>query len=52
MERAFPAPSHFVKVKVKVKVGHVFFTESHAMKAYCGVEVLLHAFFGLETRWR
>jgi hypothetical protein len=31
---------------VKVKV------EYHAMKAYWGVEVYLHAFFDLGTRWR
>jgi hypothetical protein len=27
-------------------------TENHAMKAYCGVEVWLHGFFDLGTRWR
>jgi hypothetical protein len=27
-------------------------TEHHAMKAYWGVELLLHSFFNLDTRWR
>jgi hypothetical protein len=27
-------------------------TEHHAMKAYWGVEIQLHSFFDLGTRWR
>jgi hypothetical protein len=34
------------------KVPVLFLTEYHAMKAYWGVEVQLHAFFNLGTRWR
>jgi hypothetical protein len=42
-----------VKVKGKGKVVLVqLLTEHHAMKAYWGVEVQLHSFFDLGTRWR
>jgi len=30
----------------------LFLTKHHAMKAYRGVEVWLHAFIHLGTRWR
>jgi hypothetical protein len=37
----------------KGKAVPVFFvTKHHAMKTYWGVEVYLHAFFDLGTRWR
>jgi hypothetical protein len=36
-----------LREKVKVKV-----TGHHAIKAYWGVEVYVHAFFGLGNRWR
>jgi hypothetical protein len=35
----------------KVKLS-LCLTKHHAMKAYWGVEVQLHAFFDLGTRWR
>jgi hypothetical protein len=38
--------------EVKVKLTLCFLTEHHAMKAYWGVEVYLHSFFDLGTRWR
>jgi hypothetical protein len=38
-------------LKVKVKL-FLCLTKHHAMKAYWVVEVLLHAFFDLSTRWR
>jgi hypothetical protein len=38
-------------VKVKVKLS-LCLTKHHAMKAYWGVEVYLHSFFDLGTRWR
>jgi hypothetical protein len=42
-----------IKIKFKGKVIPVpFSTEHHAMKAYWGMEVQLHAFFYLGTRWR
>jgi hypothetical protein len=42
-----------VKVKVNVKLSLCFsFNEHQAMKAYWGMEVQLHAFFDLGTRWR
>jgi hypothetical protein len=40
-----------LKVKVKVKLSQCL-TKHHAMKAYWGVEVYLHAFFHFGTRWR
>jgi hypothetical protein len=36
----------------KVKVKSNFLTKHHAMKAYGGVEIYLHSFFDLGTRWR
>jgi hypothetical protein len=30
----------------------LFLTEHHAMEAYRGVELKLHSFFELGTRWR
>jgi len=39
------------RVQGKGKFVFFFFTE-HAMKAYWGVEVYLHSFFNLGTRWR
>jgi hypothetical protein len=39
----------YIKVKVKLPCA---VTEHHAMKAYWGVEVKLHALFDLGTRWR
>jgi predicted XRE-type DNA-binding protein len=39
--------SEYVKVKLSV-----LSIEHHAMKAYWGVEVYLHALFDLGTRWR
>jgi hypothetical protein len=40
--------NEFIKVKLPV----LFITEYHAMKAYWGVEVQLHVFFDLGTKWR
>jgi hypothetical protein len=40
-----------IKSKGKV-VPVLFLTKHHAMKAYWGVEVWLHSFFDLGTRWR
>jgi hypothetical protein len=40
------------KGKSKGEVVPVPFNEHHAMTAYWGVEVQLHAFFDLGTRWR
>jgi len=37
--------------KINVKFSPCL-TKHHAMKAYWGVEVYLHAFFDLGTRWR
>jgi hypothetical protein len=37
---------------VKVKFVPVLLIKQHAMKAYFGVEVKLHPFFDLCTRWR
>jgi hypothetical protein len=39
--------------KVKVNCSCAFFlTKHHAIKAYWGVEVQLHTFLDLGTRWR
>jgi hypothetical protein len=43
------APSWFAYDTVKVKVN---LSKNHAIKAYWGVEVWLHSFFDLGTRWR
>jgi D-hexose-6-phosphate mutarotase len=40
-----------MKVKVKVKLS-LCLTNYHAMKAYWGVEVYLHACFDIGTSWR
>jgi hypothetical protein len=40
---------HLITCKV---VPVLFLTEYHAMKAYWDVEIQLHAFFNLGTRWR
>jgi hypothetical protein len=36
----------------KVKLSLCFLTKHHAMKAHWGVDVQLHSFFDLGTRWR
>jgi hypothetical protein len=36
----------------KVVVPVLLLIEHHAMKAYWGMEVVLHPFFDLGTRWR
>jgi len=42
-----------VRVKVKIKLFLCFtLTGHHAMKAYWGMEVQLHSFFDLCSRWR
>jgi hypothetical protein len=50
------SPSHCklisLYIKGKGKVIPVFLNKHHAMKAYWGVEVQLHSFFDLGTRWR
>jgi len=38
---------HCSKVKLSLCL-----TKHHAMKVYWGVEIYLHAFFDLGTRWR
>jgi hypothetical protein len=45
-------PEVLVKGKGKGVPVIFSFTEHHAMKAYWGMEVYLHAFFDLGTRWR
>jgi hypothetical protein len=41
-----------VKVKVKKVKLSLGLTKHHAMKAYWGVEIQLHSFSDLGTRWR
>jgi hypothetical protein len=46
--------SHIKLIKIKgrkIKLS-LCLTKHHAMKAYWGVEVYLHTFFDLGTRWR
>jgi hypothetical protein len=42
--------SHFITTSSTVH--SLCLTKHHAMKAYWGVEVQLHSFFDLGTRWR
>jgi len=46
--------THPTRPQGKGKVAPVLFflTEHYAMKAYWGVEVKLHIFFDISTRWR
>jgi hypothetical protein len=39
------------KGKGKAVLVFIFLTEHHTMKAYWGVEVQIHAFFYLGSRW-
>jgi hypothetical protein len=41
-----------IKVKVKLSLCFFFLTQHHVMKADWGVEVQLHSFFDLGSRWR
>jgi len=45
------SPTSFSCIKVNVKL-FLCLTMNHAMKACWGVEIYLHAFFDLGTRWR
>jgi hypothetical protein len=50
--RQFPLIHNIRKVFPHKVVPVLFLTEHHAMKACWGVEVQLHLFFDLSTRWR